>query len=890
MSFWTSWRLALRLARRDLLKNKARAIIALVMVTLPVLTVVAADVLIQTSKVSPAEGIDRRIGTTATAEIRFGGDGSPVQQGADPQTSGAQTAGELPRPTTVADIEAVIGKRTMLPAPQRIDLLVRTVHGRESVRATEVDVNSPLASGLFRLVSGHWPTSPGQVVVNQPMLDRGLGGLGGDGSTLTVLGRDRTESSHQVVGTIVDATTRTGPVVVGLPGSFPGAETYSTWDAGTRGWLVDGPPITWSQVEQLNKLGVFVTDRHIVTHPGDYPNPFPPPRIDSTTAQVAALIVVMALIEVVLLAGPAFAVGARKQQRTLALLISSGGTPEQARRVILGGGLLLGLSAGVLGVVGGIVAGRLLLPVAQRLDTEWLGPFDIDWLHVAAVAAFGLASALIACLVPAWIASRQNVVAVLAGRRGDAKPVRGLPTLGVALFAIGVVVALGGARPTGGALTVAWAAVICVLGMVLLVPTVVTWVARFAGRFPLPIRFAARDAVRHRTRTTPAVAAVAATVAGVVALGIAVSSDEKQNRETYLPTMLIGNASVTTSYDFNDADPNRTDWAKVAATVNAQVPGARISTVRGLTAPTPDGGFSEVTFHEVGTRGSIGPDRIRGAWGASVLVSDGTGLSPTLAADLPAAGSVALQAGKAVVFTSDVAQATQDRVDIQVKTYPARGPVRVAPLVTVPALIVYTPSEQIAPATGVLPPALAGKLGLPVSTLGLELDQPHLSSTAAKDLDAALDALPTPATLHVEHGYQADAYTTIVQWVLTLLGAILMMGGTLTAMFLALSDARPDLATLAAVGAEPRVRRKVAAAYTFVVAFVGAVLGMLVGFVPGLAITRPLTRTYSPGGMTYFLAIPWPMIAAVVVGLPILTAILVGLGVRSRLPMVSRLN
>ena len=43
---------------------------------------------------------------------------------------------------------------------------------------------------------------------------------------------------------------------------------------------------------------------------------------------VLVLIVVMALIEVVLLAGPAFAVGARKQQRSLALMSATGGTPS----------------------------------------------------------------------------------------------------------------------------------------------------------------------------------------------------------------------------------------------------------------------------------------------------------------------------------------------------------------------------------------------------------------------------------------------------------------------------------------------------------------------------------------------------------------------------------
>ena len=44
----------------------------------------------------------------------------------------------------------------------------------------------------------------------------------------------------------------------------------------------------------------------------------------------------MALLEVVLLAGPAFAVGARKQQRSLALMSAAGGTPIQSRRVVIG--------------------------------------------------------------------------------------------------------------------------------------------------------------------------------------------------------------------------------------------------------------------------------------------------------------------------------------------------------------------------------------------------------------------------------------------------------------------------------------------------------------------------------------------------------------------------
>ena len=87
--------------------------------------------------------------------------------------------------------------------------------------------------------------------------------------------------------------------------------------------------------------------------------------------------------------------------------------------------------------------------------------------------------------------------------------------------------------------------------------------------------------------------------------------------------------------------------------------------------------------------------------------------------------------------------------------------------------------------------------------------------------------------------------------ILFTLGGVLMLGGTLTATFLALSDARPDLATLSAVGATPRTRRGVAAAYALVVGFVGALLGAAVGFIPGIAITYPLTSTsWGPVGWT----------------------------------------
>ena len=47
-------------------------------------------------------------------------------------------------------------------------------------------------------------------------------------------------------------------------------------------------------------------------------------------------------------------------------------------------------------------------------------------------------SAFLAAIVPAYLASRQDVVAVLAGRRGDRAPSLKSPLLGLVLLGVGI--------------------------------------------------------------------------------------------------------------------------------------------------------------------------------------------------------------------------------------------------------------------------------------------------------------------------------------------------------------------------------------------------------------------------------------------------------------------
>jgi putative ABC transport system permease protein len=87
------------------------------------------------------------------------------------------------------------------------------------------------------------------------------------------------------------------------------------------------------------------------------------------------------------------------------------------------------------------------------------------------------------------------------------------------------------------------------------------------------------------------------------------------------------------------------------------------------------------------------------------------------------------------------------------------------------------------------------------------------------------------------------------------------------------------------------MRRAVASSYAVAVGVVGAVLGAAVGFIPGIAVSYPLTRNFTgQPGPSHYLDIPWLEILGLVVGLPLLVALVVGLLARSRLPLVARLD
>jgi putative ABC transport system permease protein len=719
---------------------------------------------------------------------------------------------------------------------------------------------------------------------------------------------------------------------------------------GISRWLVSTPGgVGWEQVRALNAERMIVVSRAVITDPPSRDelaaDPATAPLLEAMESDgssrwpaVIGLLVTMIALEVILLAGPAFAVGAAQQTRALGLIAAQGGTARQLRRVVLGQAVVLGGLAASLGIVLGLVAARVIVAVLPRFvpSAERLGPFDVGWLDVALVAGLGFASAVIAALAPARAAARMDPMRAIAGRRPQLRRTRLHPILGLALVGVGIGLAVAGAlasRPRAagagdGTLLIAAGAIAAVLGVVLLAPLAVRLLARLSVRAPLAGRYALRDMARNQLRTAPAVAAVAGVVAGMVTLGIATASDTAQSQAMFIPAGPISDGVVRIYPDQLPPAEQAALWANLAEAVQARFPESRVTPIPALpdpfttTATGPTLMLTDATVLPPGTTGVVGPDSVGaaqqaaasmgGTWFAGTLVGrDGlTGIRDLLTAEQHQRATDALDSGTAVILRNatasrdtGTAQFDLTRVD-QLAADPAGLP-RLDTL-TVPAIALQVPGLGL-PAAAVIPDDLATRAGTTPITAALLVDSNTALSQADQqrlqhvlDTEPALVAAEVSGTASVASGWTSDQRS--IQLVLFAAASVLVLAGSLTAALLALSDARPDFATLGAVGGAPRIRRRISGAYGWAIAFTGAALGAAVGFIPGVAISYPLTTgDWTPEliGLVgidgrpiadHYLVIPWPIIATLVLGLPILVGLLVAATTRARLPMAARIE
>lgn len=907
----SSWRPALRIARRTVMRSRARSLLIAVLVGLPVAGATYADVIARTFS-SPEREAYQAIGdadgaVTVTRSMRL--------RGFDPLylwQLGSERGERDPRKVDVA---------TLLPAGTRIAemprlLPVTLTRGERIVRTQVVigDVREPLHRYAMRLEDGHAPGTD-EVLVSKRLAERlkllADGELRRD-ATVTVRGGP----TATVSGIVRDPSCLSCERLVALPGSTVAraartgqpAVLYRGYGPTEPTFLVDLPAgiSTDALGVALASRGVALTTREALSHPERYhPESRETVTVDELRAvALVAIIVALGLLEVVLLAGTAFAVGARRQVRELGLVAAGGGSPRDVRRIVLAQGLVLGALGAALGVAAGFAIAFAGRPVWERLADSEITGWAFGLGEIAIGALVGLLSGLAAAVVPALGAARMRPVDALAGRfRATARSRRRGVLAGAALLAGGAACGLLGDRlladdfssyvrelaqiqltggyasapsPTGPLALVVGGATLALVGLVLLAPALIGAIARAGARLPLSARLAVRDAERHRHRTGPAASAIVVAVTGSVVLAFMLASAFRADALRYPPQLPSNTLSVM------PGEASTAELLAASKVAAARLPGGRRYAIAVPIGPVPRTAELEVGVAARDLR-SLHADQTPGACpgggscnlhvevgrNAGVAIGGDDAATRLLAGPgFDAAARDALANGKALVFSS--------------RQLDAAGNVHITDFLGGDAALLRGHVVKTARAYLALPAALASRRtaraqGWDVRTGSVLLTYP--AGTSPDDVDAAITAAVDAGAGVAQDDVEPDS-RNLALLLVAIAAAFVTLVGVAISVALSAAEGRADLATLAAVGAPPSRRRELMAAQALLVGGLGCVLGVCLGTF--IAFTARAT-TGSPD-----FVVPWANLAATGIGVPLLAAAVAALCTRGKLPLVRR--
>ena len=131
-------------------------------------------------------------------------------------------------------------------------------------------------------------------------------------------------------------------------------------------------------------------------------------------------------------------------------------------------------------------------------------------------------------------------------------------------------------------------AVLVQIGFIVATPALVAPAGRLAGRLPLAPRFALRDAARHRGRSAPAVGAVLAAVAVSSGLLLYVASQDDHDRRHYQAALLPGQGQVSLHVYDEAGNPRSVSVPAVRAALEGALPVRSTSLVRTLSCSSGD--------------------------------------------------------------------------------------------------------------------------------------------------------------------------------------------------------------------------------------------------------------------------------------------------------------
>jgi putative ABC transport system permease protein len=903
------WRPALRIARRTVTRSRGRSLLIAILVGLPVAGATYADVIARTFS-SPERAARHLIGS-ADAAVTV----TPGTRLRRYSPRWLQEMGEVDGHRDPAKVDVA----ALLPAGTHIVRMPRT-ESLTLVRAAGValtpllvgDVREPMHRYAMRLDDGRAP-GLAEVLVS-PRLAKRLKLLDDDrlrpGATITLVHGP----NALVSGLVRDPSCLSCELAAALPGSTVARAATAhlprgQHETGDPSYLVDLPAGTDANAlgRHLAARGIALTTHEALVHPDRYAyeGETSTVTVDSLrTLALVALIVGLGLLEVVLLAGTAFAVGARRQTRELGLVAASGGSPRDIRRIVLAQGLVLGAVGAALGVAAGFAVAIGGRPFWERLADSEIDGWAFGPPEIAVAALVGLLSGLAAAVLPALGAGRMRPVNALAGRfRTGSRTRRRGTVAGVALLVVGAACGLLGDHqladgfaayvrdlaevqrsggyvevpsPNGPVALVVGGATLALVGLVMLAPALIGALARAGARLPLSARLAVRDAERHRHRTGPATSAIVVAVSGSVVLAFTLAGTLRADELRYPPQLPAHMLSVTRG------DSSTTGMLHAARLTAAQLPGGRRHPVatpfravpkrlprgvqyatgelyvdaqpRGCPSETGSGGCG--SYVELGRTGGVAI----GGDDATTRLLAGPGFD--------AAARTALAEGKALVFSRGMLDSA--------------GKVHVGDdvsdrIIRVPGHVVRSEKAYAALPAALVSRRTARARGWRVRTQLVLVT--YCEHATRDDVDTAVTAaVDAGAGVAEDRGTQAPKHLALL--LIGLAAAFVTLVGVAISVALSAAEGRADLATLAAVGAPPSRRRALMASQALLVGGRGCVLGV------GLGTFISFTARTTTGSPDF--VVPWANLAATGIGVPLLAALVAALCSRGRPPLVRR--
>lgn len=884
----------LRIARRTAWRQRWRTLLVVLLVAAPVAIAGATASIMRASDLTPAERATQSMGTADLQVEAWGGDPGEATAFVDGQLDRAEVA------------EATRVRATWAPL------------GSDYTRMTDLDLASPLTAGMMDLVDGRAPTDAAHVVLTPQLaldLDVAVGDqveLGGPGTAM------------EVVGLVEDPAEVRARVAVTTPSGLDRLEASELLaaDGGlSTSWLVatDAPEVVARDLQQAaqDTFGARLEEQYAAMEAqGDaamadvsengVPNLQARTRAearmdwtDSSLTQtlwrpetVSTGVAALLLIEVVFIAGAAYATGTRRRLRELGLLASGGATVAHLRAVVVLEAAVTGLAGAGLGVLlgaGAVVLGRPTLQrfVGPRIEGLPLGSLDLLGPVIVAVLAV-----VAAAWLPARTAARVPTTTALQGRMPLSAPPRWLPPAGLALAVFGgllAVVGFAGDSSSSGAVAIIGVG-LTVLGTAMLTGPIVAALGTRADRLPATLRLVVRDAARQRTRAAAATSAALVLLLIPVAMGVAYATSATQSLLFGLPEpsthVVVGDEQLVYAFGPYDGGGG-TSVGEVTDPDPTLVDEAATQTGDGTrTAPIALLADGQDHFAWILDEGLAPDDEVvPGDGGYEPVTPDGV---------VPSARTMTMaRATPELVDALDSGPLADalDRDGVAVLGARARGlSVRLPDGAAHPATEVPVP----VPATGGFPRVLvsdeaADRVGLStVGTIQLLVAPTPLDDATRTALINLTDNSGTGQAIQVGWGSSDPGWLPWAVGGVSLL-VVLIVLGLVTALSATESD--NDLGTMVAVGARPSLRRRFLGLQSLLYALVGGILAVPLGI--GLNWATQAGRQYvqiGPFGtwQSGRVAVPWLLLAALVIGIPLINGLVTALGVRSTRPQPPR--